>query len=156
MTDVMEAPKAPDAPGTVPRDGESLTWVSHPVVGAHRKNAILLSVLLVSGGLVYAATGSLGWSLISVAFLIFGVHDYLLPTTYLLSAEWASSKILFFTRRKRWSSLRSYQVDRNGVLVSPFSRPNRLDTFRGLYLRFDGNREAVLSYLRDRLGEGRP
>jgi len=47
--------------------------------------------------------------------------------------------------------LRTYHPDRNGVLLSPFSRQTRLETFRGIYIRFDGNRKEVMSVIKGRL-----
>jgi len=43
--------------------------------------------------------------------------------------------------------VRNFYPDPNGVLLSPFSTPSRLENFRGIYLRFGDNRREVLAYL---------
>jgi hypothetical protein len=134
-----------------------LSWVSHPVRTSHDKTLILMVVTALTGAFVFAATGSTGWALVAVAFLILGVHDYLIPTHFRLDERGVERQILFFRRRKPWSQLRSFHPDRNGVLVSPFPIPTRLDTFRGIYLRFDderSNRDDVVAFVRGHVRRG--
>ena len=44
---------------------------------------------------------------------------------------------------------RSFYTDKNGVLLSPFIAPSRLENFRGLYITFDNNRDAVLDFVKE-------
>ena len=49
---------------------------------------------------------------------------------------------------KPWSDFRSFYADRNGVLLSPFARPSRLENFRGVYVRFgDSKRHEILDFI---------
>ena len=50
---------------------------------------------------------------------------------------------------KLWSDFRSFYADRNGVLLSPFARPSRLENFRGVYVRFGrSNRDEIRDFIR--------
>jgi hypothetical protein len=48
----------------------------------------------------------------------------------------------------RWDRVKRLIKDEGGVRLSPLESPSRLDAFRGVYLRFDGNEEAVLGKIR--------
>ena len=130
-----------------------LTWVVHPLRHQHNKTFILLCVLALTATFVYMSTASIGWTFLGVLVLLFGVIDYLVPVTFKLTDKGVESRMLIYRRQRPWSMLRSFYTDKNGVLLSPFPTRSRLDTFRGLYIRFDGNREAVLAIVRERLGQ---
>lgn len=156
MMATTDAPRTASAcAGVSPSE---LRWVSHPVLapGAARKNLLLTAVIALAALAVLDLTGNLGWALISAALLLLGVHDYLLPTTFAFDAEGVSSRSPIFRRRKPWSALKSFQSDPNGVLLSPLPSQSRLEAYRGLYVRFAGNRHAVLAVVRDRLPPSRP
>ncbi len=125
-------------------DDCDLSWVSHPVRLHPKKNLLVATVMLTTSVGLYFGTGDLGWGLIGAAVLMLGLYDYLLPTSFKLTAAGAQSRVLFFVRRKRWSSLRSFHADQHGVLLSPFRGRHRMEAHRGIYLRFVNNREAVL------------
>ena len=52
---------------------------------------------------------------------------------------------------KPWDVFRSFYVDNNGVLLSPFAKPSRLENFRGVYVRFGENRSEVLDFIREKI-----
>lgn len=111
---------------------------------------VLLIVVWVGVGVIYR---EVIWVFLAVVLLLGAVAPFFVITRYRLDEEGVSTQRYFATTRKRWAELRSYYPDQNGVLVSPFSRPSRLENFRGLYLRFGGNREAVLNVLEMRIGQ---
>ncbi len=122
-----------------------IEWVSFPVKEEKRKGILALVFIIVFSVLLGYAWGSL-WGCISFAFLFISLLPFYIPTYYRLDEE----KIIlrrFYTVEKRWDEIRSYYPDRYGVLLSPFSYPTRLENFRGIYLRFSGNREEVLSFI---------
>ena len=111
---------------------------------------VLLIVVWVGVEVIYR---EVIWVFLAVVLLLGTVAPFFVITRYRLDEEGVSVQRYFATTRKRWAELRSYYPDQNGVLVSPFSRPSRLENFRGLYLRFGGNREAVLNVLEMRIGQ---
>ncbi len=50
-------------------------------------------------------------------------------------------------KAKGWSDFRSYHVDREGLLLSPFVERSRLERFRGVSLQFHGNRDEVVAFV---------
>jgi len=57
-------------------------------------------------------------------------------------------KTLITRFERPWNTYRSHWPDRNGVLLSPFPRRSRLENFRGLFVRFENNREDVVAFVR--------
>ncbi len=57
-----------------------------------------------------------------------------------------------YSRLKReWSHFRSFYPDKNGVLLSPFAKPSRLENFRGVYILFGENKDEILDFIRMRI-----
>jgi hypothetical protein len=73
------------------------------------------------------------------------------PTSYQLCESHIIVKTLLQTLKKDWSLYRSCYPDKNGILLSPFAQPSRLENFRGLYLMFEGNNKAVTDCVTARL-----
>lgn len=89
-----------------------------------------------------------GYFTIIAVLLVWGqVAGFFLPTWYALTDEGVSVRGFFTRREKPWGDFRTYFVDREGVLLSPFLGPSRLARFRGLSLQFHGNREEVLAFV---------
>jgi hypothetical protein len=91
--------------------------------------------------------GSLAYGVVSAALLLAAMTRYLLPTRYELDDREAAWRQLVWHRRS-WTSFRRVDRHSDGLFLSPFRRPNRLDAFRGVFLRFgpsvDGSAVADL------------
>jgi len=89
-----------------------------------------------------------GYFTVVAVLLVWGqVAGFFLPTWYTLTDAGVSVRGLVSKRQKPWSDFRSYCVDDDGVLLSPFPSPSRLARFRGVSLQFHGNRDDVVSYV---------
>jgi len=127
---------------------ETLSWVSHPFTRSRGKSVIAVSAVCLS-----VIVG--GWYLESYLFgalaglVMFGsLTKFFLPTKYTFDDEGVTVKTTTQTFTRPWTMFRSFYTDRNGVLLSPFMAPSRLENFRGLYLTFDNNRDEVLNFVR--------
>jgi len=121
-----------------------IEWVSFPAVENLRKTTIATIFIIGLSTLLYFLYGPI-YGFLSILFLGFSLLPYYTPTTYRLSEDGIEVKKVFYTIKKSWSNFRSFYPDKNGVLLSPFPIPTRLENFRGIYIRFRGNREGVLS-----------
>lgn len=89
-----------------------------------------------------------GYFTIIAILLVWGqVAGFFLPTKYELTEEGVSVSGLVTRRHRAWSEFRSFSVDGEGVLLSPFLGRSRLAKFRGLSLQFHGNRDDVIAYV---------
>lgn len=88
-----------------------------------------------------------------MAFVILGgsLFPFFLPTRYVFYVGGLESVFLGVHRRFVWDQFRSFYPDKNGVLLSPFAHPSRLENFRGIYLRYNGQKDTVLRIVAEHL-----
>jgi hypothetical protein len=115
-------------------------------------------VLMVIGAASAAATlwgRSLFWGLFSFAVLFLSLESFYFPTRFLLEEQKVTVIRRFSRSEREWSVFRRCTVDRDGLTLSPFARSSWLEAYRAIRLRFlPGNREAVVAFVRQHLGEG--
>jgi hypothetical protein len=89
--------------------------------------------------------------------LVWGqVAGFFLPTRFELTGDGVSVRGLVSRREKNWTEFRSYYVDREGLLLSPFLERSRLERFRGVSIQFHGNRDEVVAFVERKMaGAGR-
>lgn len=137
-------------------EGEVLSWTCHPV---RRRPLVSVAVTLfitLIGVLVQYATASLGFAVLALVVLFASLAKFYFPTTYILSDKNLKRKTMTQTLVKKWSMFRTCYPDKNGILLSPFTRPTRLENFRGLYIMFEGNNDEVTAFIEQRIGRPDP
>jgi hypothetical protein len=129
---------------------ELLRWKYHPVrEGGWRLVAV--AAFLVGTPILVGSLYGPFYVLLSLVILGASLGTYFLPTEYTLYTGGLETRFIGVTRRFVWDQFRSFYPDRNGVLLSPFPAPSRLENFRGLFVRFSQNRDAVLAIVRERV-----
>jgi len=88
---------------------------------------------------------------LSVVILLGSLSSFFLPTHYELDQEKIKVRFFLTKREREWSAFRSFYVDKNGVLLSPFAKPSRLENFRGIYVRFNQNKDQVVDFVKSRI-----
>ena len=86
----------------------------------------------------YGLDGAL-YGAVTLAVLLASVTRYLLPTRFALTDEGVSSSHLFRTQLRKWSEFRRLDRHADGLFLSPFVIPSRLDSFRGIFLPCAGD-----------------
>lgn len=122
-----------------------LTWVSHPAKSRPVVTGMVVIFLTIMVALVYSLTASLVFTVIAALILWGSLAQYFLPTRFELTDRGVKIRYTISGVAKEWKLFRSYYIDKNGVLLSPFVRPSRLENFRGLYVRFAGNKDEVMA-----------
>ena len=130
-----------------------LTWVVHPFVENRKRSVLLIAFLVLILALVYLSTKSIYIVLLSVFFFGVGLYKYFVP--FHCQFDQRKIVVLSFLYRfeKKWESFRSFYADSNGVLLSPFDGPSRLENFRGLYIQFGSHREEVINFINQKVPE---
>lgn len=127
--------------------GETLEWTCHPAK-QNRTRTILVTAFIAAVVLaVYFWTYSALFTILAVLILTGSLAAYYFPTRYTLTDEEIIIKTTTQRLVKKWAQYRSYYPDKNGVLLSPFVRPSRLENFRGVYIRFSGNKDLVMGFV---------
>lgn len=113
-----------------------ITWRVHPLVENWKRSVLLCLFLLSLLTFLYLGFQSLGVLLFSALLLIGPLYKYFLPFHYHCGTDNLVVSACCYKLERPWSTYRSYYVDKNGVLLSPFAKPSRLENFRGIYVRF--------------------
>ena len=87
------------------------------------------------------------FTVIAVLLVVGQVAGFFLPATFELTEKKVTVRGLVARREKDWGDFRSYYVDREGILLSPFIERSRLERFRGFSLQFHGNRDEVVTFV---------
>ncbi len=140
-------------------NNEIVSWTSFPLVDNLKKSAFLVSFIIFISAIVWYITfkqwNSPIFFYIGMALLIFELLPYFVPTSYFLKDETILIKYPLAKVEKKYSEYGCFYFDKNGIMLSPFSRPHRLDRFRGQSLRFSADKsekDEVISILKEKIG----
>lgn len=126
-------------------------WTVHPAKKNLKLSVLVIMFLIALCVSIYFSFDSLLLSLLSAVFLFGSLSSFFLPTTYMLHKKGIIIKRVFHEFFRGWDSFKRYYIDKNGILLSPFTYRTRLENFRGLYIRFNGNREYIIGYIKSRI-----
>ena len=128
---------------------DTLCWESLPLRREKPAKSMLLAALIVASSAA-AAVGFEHWfyGLFSFGALTTSLSRYFFPTRYVLNGEGVRSEHLGLKQRRLWVEFRRADEHQDGIFLRPSARPGRLDSFRGVFLRFDQNREEVARFVR--------
>ncbi len=129
-------------------NAQTLQWSAHPLVEESRfKSATLCLALVAFPSLAALSFNSILYGAISLVILIAAMSRYLFSTRYLLDGSGLETEHLWWKKRRTWSDFGRARIRRDGLFLSPFERPHRLDSFRGEFIRCRGNQESVSSFV---------
>ncbi len=128
-----------------------LKWSSHPVRKRTLISILVILFLFVVWLVVYLTTSSLLLTVLSVVIILGSLSSFFLPTHYELDQKKVRVRFFLTTREREWDAFRSFYVDKNGVLLSPFEKPSRLENFRGIYVRFNQNKDQVVDFVKSNI-----
>ncbi len=133
--------------GAIEESGETFGWVCHPAKRKMNVTILVTAFLLIIVVVVWYVTYSKLFTVLSFLFLYGSMSSFYFPTKYTLSDSNIIVKTFSQTLTKEWSQYRTYYPDKNGVLLSPFARRTRMENFRGLYVKFEGNKDEVMAFV---------
>ncbi|OYD13624.1 hypothetical protein CH333_10655 [candidate division WOR-3 bacterium JGI_Cruoil_03_44_89] len=127
-----------------------MKWSSHPCAENKKRTTFLLVFLgvLFVGLFIWFKLWGL---LIGIVLVGSALYPYFIPTRYEFSEEYMVIKGFFLQQKKWWGEFRSFYPDRNGVFLSPFPEPTRLENYRGIYIRFGNKRDEVMEYVKKKV-----
>ena len=141
----------PDSPSEQTYARE-ISWRVHPLTENWKRSVLLLLFLSLILLTVYFGFQSIVVLLLSTILLVGPLYKYFLPFHYTCGIESLIVSACCYKLERPWSTFRSYYVDKNGVLLSPFAKPTRLENFRGVYVRFGKYpHEEVVNYIHHKI-----
>lgn len=132
----------------------TLEWVA-PV--PERLVAKRWVVIAIAAGVVllgWAAFGQLWLGLFGGLAIIGSTHEVLFDARYRLDAQGARARVGLSVNEIAWGNVRRVVSGEDGVKLSPLAEEgSRLAPFRGVYVRFADNRDAVMAHIELAVGE---
>lgn len=124
-----------------------LTWVSHPVKESIKKNIIALLgiIIILVGGFIWLYIPGV---LMGFVIILLTLLPYFMPTKYSIDEHGIRVQYMFQNKLYEWKHFRSFYIDENGVLMSPFSSPSRLENFRGIYVRYGDKKKEIIELIK--------
>ncbi|HZH99459.1 MAG TPA: hypothetical protein VEX38_10850 [Fimbriimonadaceae bacterium] len=119
-------------------------WKDNP-----SRRFVVLVVALAAGVLGYLLLHHILFALVGFGVIMGSTTDYWLPQKFKIDGNGASMRCGISVTAIQWSDVKRVVESPSGVLLSPLGEASsRLNAFRGLLLRYDENREAVLEAVR--------
>ncbi len=142
---------------TTPESASELRWTVHPLLEEPpARTGLLIVVILGLSALIAIEFSMPAYGFLSAALLTASMSRYFLPTRYALLEKHVVIAHLGARRTIPWNRIRRHTVAPDGVFLSPFAHPHRLDPFRGCFLRLRDNREEIIEYVQTRLADAAP
>jgi len=113
--------------------GEHLSWTVHRARENPVKTAVASVFILAFVGFGWTVFGPM-LGMLAVVVLFLALNTYFLPITYMLTDKGIEIDKRLFTARYEWKQFRRWFRTTGGIVISPFSRRNYLDNFRGVHL----------------------
>ena len=126
---------------------ESLSWTSWPMLRSPVRAVMAVAFLVMMAWTIQTWFDTTYFTVVAVVLVWGQVAGFFLPTRFTLTETSVAVRGLVSRREKGWSEFRSYYVDREGLLLSPFTERSRLERFRGVSLQFHGNRDEVVAFV---------
>jgi len=131
---------------------ERINWCSRPLVDEFPGSILFIVIFLavcVGAGVGF---GGVEYGVLAGAMLLLGLGRYILATGFSMDDGGVTVRFFGQSRKMDWTDVRSVSVGSRGVFLSPFDGPSRLDSFRGVLLRFaNNNSDEVVKFVRDKV-----
>jgi len=134
---------------TITTDNEVvLTWRIHLAKEQPQQLAGILVAMAGMGMLAYVLFQNLIPAIVMAFVFLGSLSDFLLPVTYTLTKKEASASTLVGKQVIAWEKVRKCYLHEDGIKLSPLGRKSRLEAYRGVFLRFNGNQEELIEAVR--------
>ena len=142
----------PGGPTAAAEEGRTLEWRAWPLTQYPGRSALAAAIVVAAGVVVWWITRNVPFGAVGGLILLFSLQGHFLPRRFHLDDEGVAVDAAGWRRFRPWSNFHSYYADRLGIMLSTFSYPSRLDSFRGVNLRFGpANRAEVTAFVAERL-----
>lgn len=133
-----------------------ITWQVHRI----KETPIIKTVIALTIIILFVVYVFLYWKeyripmiLFSLIVLFASLNAYFLPTTYTISDTEIIIDKKLFKNKLEWSRFRKYYLTTTGIVLSPFTKRNFLDNFRGVHLLLPkDNPQEVIDFIKNKFG----
>ena len=112
---------------------EPVCWTVHRARETPARTIVAAAFILGFVAFSWAVFGPM-LGILAVVVLFLALNTYFLPVTYTLADKGIEVDKRLFTAHYEWKQFRRWFRTSGGIVISPFSRKNYLDNFRGVHL----------------------
>ena len=123
---------------------EPLSWTVHRARETPTKTLVAAVFILAFLAFSWVVFGPM-LSFLAVVVLFLALNTYFLPVTYSFSDKGIEVDKRLFTTRYEWKQFRRWFRTSGGIVISPFSRKNYLDNFRGVHLLLPPDKTGTMN-----------
>ncbi len=128
---------------------EPLSWTVHRARESPRKTVVASFFVLAFVAFSWMVFGPM-LGILAMVVLFLALNTFFLPITYTLTDKGIEVDKRMFTARYEWKQFRRWFRTTGGIVISPFSRKNYLDNFRGVHLMLPPDPQSLFVYLEKR------
>jgi hypothetical protein len=132
-----------------------LTWTIHRAKETPAKTALAVGFIAAFVVFTFWVFG-LALALLSLVVFFAALNSYFLPVTIVLSGSGIFIDKRLYKMNYKWEQFRRWFRTSGGIVISPFSRKNFLDNFRGVHLLLPADPAPVVAYLEKRFAPPPP
>jgi len=125
-----------------------MEWTVRLWERAPQKRWAVIVVGFVGAAIGYAMFENFLVAVVAFICIAASSSEFIFPLHYSLTPETARVRCGLSVTEIEWKAVKGVIEGSGGVKLSPLARDSRLASFRGVYLRYAGNREAVLEYVK--------
>ena len=137
-----------------------IQWTSTPILDYPIKS-LLLALFLIGFGIGFYYLTVFYWKMplfyiLSIAFLFIEIFPYFIPTSYQVYDDKIIAYYGFIRIEKELKVYNCFYADKLGILLSTYSRPSRMDRFRGMSIRFSKSKSEkaeLIKFLEEKIGK---
>ena len=119
------------------------SWTSHPLKEEPPQKSISLIFIITGVSIIaHLSFDSSIFAFLSCALLTTAMSRYFLPTQYQIDSQGLTISHFGTRRQHPWTNFRRAVRHPNGIFLSPFTHPHRLDAFRGHFVRTTNSDEV--------------
>lgn len=125
-------------------DTSPLQWEFRAWEGDVKRRVVALIAMLAAGLAGLYVLGHPLFALLGIAVIFVSTAELFLPVKFRIDGNEARQACGISVTAIKWADVKRLIPQDDGVRLSPFDEQNRLDAFRGVYLRYAGNKDEVL------------
>ncbi|MBI5707815.1 MAG: hypothetical protein HZC36_12595 [Armatimonadetes bacterium] len=130
-----------------------MNWTVRLYESAPWKRYVILLFAVAAGALGYAMVPHPFFAVFGFIAILASTAEFWMPLKYQMNEKRASVKAGFSVTAIEWSEIKRAICAPEAVKLSPLKETGRLSAFRGVTLRYAGNAEEVLAYVKEHLPE---
>ena len=134
-------------------------WTSFPFIDRPIHSVVLCMIIALVTYILWQLT-IIQWDaplyyFLGVFILLIGIMPYFIPTSYFFFEKGILVQYPIVKIEKLYKDFGCFYADKMGIMLSPYKKPRRIDTFRGQSIRFSKSqieRPEIIAFLKEKIG----